>query len=287
MSYNHEIAKIAVDSSVIAYFDEQDAKVEFENNEFNYFKIVKDDNTGTLGYIVSKPKKLIIAFRGSDFPHMNDLNTYANDNDTKLNDDLENLNVNGIIDLFSKTYELIITEVQNIIDPFITLFRSTVASSKDFLTDINVKKIDIENDLSISQASNIKVHNGFYNSYMSVKSQIDNILNELKLEEYDEIIITGHSLGGALATICALDLVNNINNLKIHMYNFASPHVGNKDFVKLYNSKVNNSFRIHFTKGDWMNYANIVLWTLGYQPVNNEKDLGEGEHNRNVYKASI
>ena len=287
MSYNHEIAKIAVDSSVIAYFDEQDAKVEFENNEFNYFKIVKDDNTGTLGYIVSKPKKLIIAFRGSDFPHMNDLNTYANDNDTKLNDDLENLNVNGIIDLFSKTYELIITEVQNIIDPFITLFRSTVASSKDFLTDINVKKIDIENDLSISQASNIKVHNGFYNSYMSVKSQIDNILNELKLEEYDEIIITGHSLGGALATICALDLVNNINNLIIHMYNFASPHVGNKDFVKLYNSKVNNSFRIHFTKGDWMNYANIVLWTLGYQPVNNEKDLGEGEHNRNVYKASI
>jgi len=287
MSYNHEIAKIAVDSSVIAYFDEQDAKVEFENNEFNYFKIVKDDNTGTLGYIVSKPKKLIIAFRGSDFPHMNDLNTYANDNDTKLNDDLENLNVNGIIDLFSKTYELIITEVQNIIDPFITLFRSTVASSKDFLTDINVKKIDIENDLSISQASSIKVHNGFYNSYMSVKSQIDNILNELKLEEYDEIIITGHSLGGALATICALDLVNNINNLKIHMYNFASPHVGNKDFVKLYNSKVNNSFRIHFTKGDWMNYANIVLWTLGYQPVNNEKDLGEGEHNRNVYKASI
>lgn len=287
MSYNHEIAKIAVDSSVIAYFDEQDAKVEFENNEFNYFKIVKDDNTGTLGYIVSKPKKLIIAFRGSDFPHMNDLNTYANDNDTKLNDDLENLNVNGIIDLFSKTYELIITEVQNIIDPFITLFRSTVASSKDFLTDINVKKIDIENDLSISQASSIKVHNGFYNSYMSVKSQIDNILNELKLEEYDEIIITGHSLGGALATICALDLVNNINNLIIHMYNFASPHVGNKDFVKLYNSKVNNSFRIHFTKGDWMNYANIVLWTLGYQPVNNEKDLGEGEHNRNVYKASI
>jgi predicted lipase len=58
------------------------------------------------------------------------------------------------------------------------------------------------------------------------------------------LIVTGHSLGAALATLAALDLKANFPQLNIILYNFGSPRVGNTDFASYYQSKIGTSWRI-------------------------------------------
>ena len=82
-------------------------------------------------------------------------------------------------------------------------------------------------------------------------------------EELGDVLVTGHSLGGALASLCAYDLqihtlipVNNEletigrglgrrRNRQLHLslYTYGSPKVGNQTFVKLYNKIVPDTFR--------------------------------------------
>eukprot|EP00871_Galdieria_phlegrea_P000331 jgi/Galph1/1299/GphlegSOOS_G6073.1 len=58
------------------------------------------------------------------------------------------------------------------------------------------------------------------------------------------IYMTGHSLGGALATLAAGELAFRHRDWNIHMYNFGSPRVGNAEFANQYNQLVPHSFRI-------------------------------------------
>lgn len=63
------------------------------------------------------------------------------------------------------------------------------------------------------------------------------------------ITICGHSLGGALATLLALDVAVNIVDLRNFnfpptVYTYASPRTGDDSFVALYNHAVPNTFRI-------------------------------------------
>ena len=59
-------------------------------------------------------------------------------------------------------------------------------------------------------------------------------------------VLTGHSAGGALATLAALDLAcaAHMPRLRIAMYNFGSPRVGNKHFTTLFDQRVPNAFRV-------------------------------------------
>jgi len=55
----------------------------------------------------------------------------------------------------------------------------------------------------------LKVHAGFYSSYNNtlLRSAITNAVRKAgKLHGASDIIVTGHSMGGAIASFCALDL---------------------------------------------------------------------------------
>jgi predicted lipase len=56
--------------------------------------------------------------------------------------------------------------------------------------------------------------------------------------------ICGHSLGGALATLLALDVAANLKFPDPVAYTYASPRVGDPLFAATYNQIVKNSFRI-------------------------------------------
>lgn len=93
----------------------------------------------------------------------------------------------------------------------------------------------------------IGVHTGFYkqltesNVYEQIVSEIKNLLD--KHPDF-AIYITGHSLGGALSTLCGYMLSTEIEN-HINVVSFASPRVGNSAWKQAFNSKTNlTHFRV-------------------------------------------
>ena len=94
--------------------------------------------------------------------------------------------------------------------------------------------------------TNIAVEKGFYNLFDSLQSNIYKAIDEL-VEKYNtnELLLTGHSLGAALATLNAFDILYYQKNYKIHsLITFGSPRVGNKDFSKVFETYNINSIRV-------------------------------------------
>ena len=92
------------------------------------------------------------------------------------------------------------------------------------------------------------VHRGFQQQYASIRDELRKTVSEY-IDELDppEILITGHSLGGALADICAIDFaLNEIKNSKnfdfskkLKVINFGAPKVGDKNLEKMFNRNIN------------------------------------------------
>jgi len=125
---------------------------------------------------------------------------------------------------------------------------------------------------------NTHIHSGFWEAYLTVRIFIHTVLRQELVTNPAHIFCTGHSLGGALATLASLDLAlhtiprvnaylrskglqmtderghegdiprnhetDPIKKIKICMYNFGSPRVGNIHFAKELNDLVPNSFRV-------------------------------------------
>lgn len=86
----------------------------------------------------------------------------------------------------------------------------------------------------------VKVHYGFIEGYSSVREAMFKVAKESPLKK---ILCTGHSLGGALATLCAADIKYHLPDKDVSCYTFGSPKVGNSDFVKFYNKLVPQTYR--------------------------------------------
>jgi hypothetical protein len=90
-----------------------------------------------------------------------------------------------------------------------------------------------------------QVHEGFYNAFLSVRDEIQTPLEILLKDTVPDkkpirIVVTGHSLGGALATLCTawlmqwfrIDFPGGLpENLRVLSITFGQPKVGNDDFV--------------------------------------------------------
>ncbi|NUU62041.1 lipase family protein [Paenibacillus agri] len=85
-------------------------------------------------------------------------------------------------------------------------------------------------------------HRGFTNIYSSAREGILSTLGRLSPEKI--LYITGHSLGGALATLCAIDVAANTNHTSPNLFTYGSPRVGDPEFVKAFTKYVRKSSRI-------------------------------------------
>ncbi|WP_053374164.1 lipase family protein [Paenibacillus sp. FJAT-27812] len=106
-------------------------------------------------------------------------------------------------------------------------------------------------------------HKGFTDIYMSARTQIFEILKQLPPDR--PLFITGHSLGGALATLASIDLALNSEFTPI-VYTFGAPRVGDPKFASSYNAAVATHWR-------FQNEFDIVphLPTLVYQSPNTKQ----------------
>lgn len=143
----------------------------------------------------------------------------------------------------------------------VVAFRGTEQTEfKDLLTDASLipSRIVTEDgrmtysDESIDEQSDPWVHSGFLRGYLSVASEVKEILQQIVGKESNswEILFTGHSLGAALATLCAYDVAKMEESRKdklfssIDVYNYGSPMVGGEAFTTEFNALVPNCWRI-------------------------------------------
>ncbi|XP_024398281.1 uncharacterized protein [Physcomitrium patens] len=140
----------------------------------------------------------------------------------------------------------------------VVAFRGTEQTKwKDLSTDINVIPVAFNPErIGGDFKEEVMVHGGFLNAYDSVRRRLMTLLQaSLGVRDIDtnpgqpwQVYSTGHSLGGALATLFALELSSSKlakkGHVQITMYNFGSPRVGNKRFADVYNKVVKDSWRI-------------------------------------------
>lgn len=102
-------------------------------------------------------------------------------------------------------------------------------------------------------------HRGFTDIYASARDGILSVLNRLSPDK--RLYITGHSLGGALAALCAVDAAVNSHYRSPSLYTYGSPRTGDPDFAKAAGRYVPGSFRIA-NLFDIVTYAPPTIYKL-------------------------
>ncbi|KIX92906.1 uncharacterized protein Z520_11382 [Fonsecaea multimorphosa CBS 102226] len=115
-------------------------------------------------------------------------------------------------------------------------FRGTT-SFENILADINLvmEPWDV--------CDSCTAHSGFLDSWQTVKPQIQNVLANAKATYPSyQIISTGHSLGGAVATLAAADLRS--SGYDIALYTYGSPMTGNYFLATFITNQSGGNYRV-------------------------------------------
>lgn len=107
------------------------------------------------------------------------------------------------------------------------------ASVVDIILDAQILTVPILAP-GIKAPSGTKVHAGFLAAWDSVALQVIMLLRaQLRLHpDTTAIVTTGHSLGGALALLCALSAAGSFPSKTIRTYSYGAPRTGNATFAK-------------------------------------------------------
>ena len=97
----------------------------------------------------------------------------------------------------------------------------------------------------------VRVHKGFLEAWTAhnysniVLTRVDALISELGVDPSSlRLLITGHSLGGALATLAAHALRLTYPTSNITVYTYGQPRVGNDAFAYEYNQLIPNHWAV-------------------------------------------
>lgn len=159
---------------------------------------------------------------------------------------------------------------------------------KNWITNIRFLK-------TYPYSNNIAIEKGFYNLFKKNKDTIySNLYNLTDKYNTNKVIITGHSLGGALATVLTFDILYNNYPFDIYLTTFGSPRVGNQDFVNdfnkynVYSKRVTHYYDMvpHLPQND-LNYHHVSqeIW---YTEDNTEyKECNDFNNNEDKYCSNV
>ncbi|RHY19233.1 hypothetical protein DYB25_007232 [Aphanomyces astaci] len=146
-------------------------------------------------------------------------------------------------------------------DKIVVAFRGTT-SWKNFRTDFNAARREykvsfdhivdtVEPEYRPQNVSRVNcckrkypwVHEGFWVAYQTVAGRVLAAIECLHSQSPRPVYVTGHSLGGALAILCSLDVALKWGSHQVTCTTFGCPRVGGNAFKKLYNAHVPATFR--------------------------------------------
>ena len=111
-----------------------------------------------------------------------------------------------------------------------------------------IKNLDFPKVTSYPKCPTCKVHAGFWSAWLELQTEILEEVEYLaKLKPKAKIFVTGHSLGGALAALCAAELGAAEHSLGLPIegvYTYGQPRVGNTAFHDFYGLGEKVSWRI-------------------------------------------
>jgi len=137
---------------------------------------------------------------------------------------------NKYYSLIQKDSEQVILGYNTDYDIIFVSFRGSI-NIQNWIDNIHVSQIQPYDDINIS------VEKGFYNLFTNLKTDVIKEINDISTEyKTNNLLITGHSLGGALSTLLAFELLYVENtDMNIKLITFGSPRVGNEYFVSTFN----------------------------------------------------
>lgn len=122
------------------------------------------------------------------------------------------------------------------------------------------------------------VHQGFQHVYYAVRDNVLRLVRE-RCASLREVVVTGHSLGAALAALALPDIVRFLReqpgvpeDLKVTLYNLASPRAGHADFKRFFNERF-SCWRIVNT---WDLVPNVPPELAGYAHVGMQATVDSG-----------
>ncbi|KAM0913867.1 hypothetical protein ACQ4PT_011891 [Festuca glaucescens] len=126
----------------------------------------------------------------------------------------------------------------------IIAFRGTQEhSASNWIEDLFWKQLDV----TYPGMPDAMVHHGFYSAYYNttLRHEISKSV-QWAWKTYGKlpINVVGHSMGGALASFCALDLSVKYGSHEVQLITFGQPRVGNPAFAAYFNDQVPRTTRV-------------------------------------------
>jgi len=149
----------------------------------------------------------------------------------------------------------------------VVAFRGT-SGLQDAIIDMRNKLVAWTSEGS-QGCSGCKVHQGFQQQWNAVQSAVLSKLRSLVAANPDyTILVTGHSLGGALSTLAGVSIERAFPGGRVRGIGFASPRVGNGPFAEFVNNAFGNRYaRVTHTAD---NVPQDLTPAEGYQAVATE-----------------
>ena len=208
-AFSDRIAYVCAELSKLAYFKFEGGHT--ADDLISFVKsIFKDDERVTL--LENRIKALLTASAASEQESKNALNEILEHADFEL---LETFSTKGT-QAFICTRKIKSTSQKK--DKVVTflVFRGTEPTDfTDIKTDIKAKLVDVE-----VSGMTVQMHSGYVEAFNWVREDINTALGNLP---HDQLIITGHSLGGALAIVATRLLASDVVGA---CYTFGAPPVG-------------------------------------------------------------